>query len=71
MSVQVSTFPVTHFALPDRYVIHNLFSLSSGMGGLSLFNVNEGCKTLAIKETQALKTKYYPDNTNYLGVMTA
>lgn len=38
-SVNVATYPVVHISLPESYVTHNLFALSSGMGGVSLFDV--------------------------------
>jgi hypothetical protein len=39
-------------------------------GGFALFDVKQGEKTLQLKDIHAVQTKYYPENTNYIGVVT-
>ncbi|CDW84342.1 UNKNOWN [Stylonychia lemnae] len=62
---------IHHLSLPQQYNNHNLFSVSLGLnGGIALFDMREGEKVLQLRDIQAKKTKFYPDNTNYLGVLT-
>eukprot|EP00347_Sterkiella_histriomuscorum_P017907 403347523 len=63
--------PIHHMALPQYYQNHNLFSLSMALaGGLAFFDMREGAKVLQLRDIQAIQTKFYPENTNYLGVQT-
>jgi len=53
------------------YNNHSLAALSLGLkGGFALFDVKQGDKTLQLKDIHAVSTKFYPDNTNYLGLKT-
>ena len=41
-----------------------------GKGGTTLFDIKSGAKNTFLSELHSLKTKYYPENTNYLGIQT-
>jgi hypothetical protein len=70
LSFEIGRFPIVDIALPQTYSFHNNFSLSMGMGGITLFDIREGHKISHLNNVCSLKSKYFEDNPNFLGVQT-
>ena len=41
-----------------------------GLGGTSLFDVRSGEISLQLKDVHSISSKFYPENTNYVGILT-
>jgi hypothetical protein len=70
LSKGISKLRICDMEQAPTHSTHNLCSLSSGLGGVSLFSIKDASVCMQMKEVETIKTKFFPENPNFLGLIT-